>query len=96
MWLNVASNQRNISRQGMVQLNQAIVPQILVVKDRPPRPNRHLHAASKVTGGSSAKWNLGLNNARGSNLQVEYNGITLNSVTLDQPIVSAEFEQCGY
>ena len=52
--------------------------------------------ASKVTGGSSAKWNLGLNNARGSNLQVECNGITLNSVTLDQPIVSVEFEQGGY
>ena len=63
------------------------------MKDGPPRPNRHLHAASKVTGGSSAKWNLGFNNARVSNLQVEYNGITLNSVTLYQPIVSAEFEQ---
>ena len=43
-----------------------------------------------------SQWNLGLNNARVSNLQVEYNGITLNSVTLDQPIVSAEFEQGGY
>ena len=63
------------------------------MKDGPPRPNRHLHAASKVTGGSSAKWNLGFNNARVSNLQVEYNGITSNSVTLNQPIVSAEFEQ---
>ena len=61
----------------------------------PSRPNRHLHAASKVdvTGGSSAKWNLGFNNARVSNLQVEYNDITSDSVTLNQPIVSAEFEQ---
>ena len=63
------------------------------MKDGRPRSNRHLHAASKVTGGSSAKWNLGFNNARVSNLQVEYNGITSNSVTLNQPIVSAEFEQ---
>ena len=63
------------------------------MKDRPSPANRHLHAASKVTGGSSAKWNLGFNNARVSNLQVEYNGITSNSVTVNQPIVSAEFEQ---
>ena len=46
-------------------------------RQAPPRPNRHLHAASKVTGGSSAKWNLGLNNARVSTLQVEYNQMVL-------------------
>ena len=43
----------------------------------------------------AVKWNLGFNNARDSNLQVEYNGNTLNSVTRNQPVVSAEFEQGG-
>ena len=61
-----------------------------------------MDAASKVTGGSSAKplseildLTLDSNNARDSNLQVEYNDNTLNSVALNQPIVSAEFEQGG-
>ena len=41
------------------------------------------------------KWNLGFNNARDSNLQAKYNDNTVNSVTLNQPIVSTEFEQGG-
>ena len=67
----------------------------------PAQQTSALHAASKVTGGGSAQpfsgildLTLGSNNARDSNLQVEYNDM-LNSVTLNQPIVSAEFEQGG-
>ena len=62
-----------------------------------------LHVASKATGGSSAQPSSGIldltpgsNRSRDNKLQVEYNINMLNSVTqVNQPIMSAEFEQCA-
>ena len=66
----------------------------------PAQQTSALHVASKATGGSSAQPSSGIldltpgsNRSRDNKLQVEYNINMLNSVTLNQPIMSAEIEQ---
>ena len=74
------------------------------MKDRPSpaRQTSALYVASKATGGSFAQPPSGIldltpdsNKSRDNKLQVEYNINMLNSATLNQPIMSAEFEQCA-